>query len=186
MLKNIEFYITPSGEIMIVRDGEPLHQYTTSDHEFTEEMLDMLNEFYPEAFKALSKAYVTSVRNKYYHGFLMTSRFIRCNWGVYDARPDVDANGIFCFEAVPCPQRCECPYDGVICNPKFNSQLSDREHQVMRLYYFQKCVEDIADELCISPLTVLRHKQNSLSKLKLHSVADFISYAARTKMFENE
>jgi len=186
MLQNLEFYTTPTGDVMIVEDGKPLRQYNQSDRDFTASMLELISEFYPEAFTALSKAYLKSLPNKPYHEYLMVCRFIRCNFGVYDNRPDVDPNSIFRFEAVPCPQRCECPFAGVICSPRFNASLSDRERQVMRLYYHQKSEEEIADELCISPLTVLRHKQNAFLKLKLHSKADFIAYAAKTRMFEAE
>ena len=67
MLQNIEFYGTPTGDVMIAKEGEPLHVYCQEDRAFTSEMLDVINEFYPEAFTALSKAYVKSVLNKPFH-----------------------------------------------------------------------------------------------------------------------
>jgi len=186
MLQNIEFYTAPNGDIVIVREGEPLHVYVQSDKDFTDAMLETINEFYPEAFTALSKAYVKSVMNKPYHEFLMVSRFVRCNFGVYDTLPDVDANGIFRFESVPCPQRCECPFSGIICNPTFQSNLSDREFQTMKLFYEAKSLEDIADELFISVLTVKRHKQNAFLRLKVHSTAEFMAYANKNRIFQSK
>lgn len=184
MLQNIEFYTSPSGEIILVRESEPMHVYQQSDREFTSSMLEIINEFYPTAYTALSKAYVKSVMNKPYHEFLMVSRFIRCNFGIYDTLPDVDANGIFRFECVPCPQRCECLYSGVICNPVFESALSDREFQIMQLYSEAKSLEEIAEELFISVLTVKRHKQNAFLRLKVHTTAEFMSYASKNRLFE--
>jgi len=185
-LKNIEFYGTPGGDVMISQDGEPLRIYVQSDSEFTNVMLDPINEFYPEAFTALSKAYIRSKPNQQYHAYLMAHRFIRCNFRVYDERPDIDANGVFRFEFVPCPLRGECPYCGIICNPRFNHKLSDRELQVMRMIYNSSSLEEISEQLYISILTVKKHKRNALVRLKLHSVSEFISYASKNKLFENE
>ncbi|MCL4483458.1 MAG: helix-turn-helix transcriptional regulator, partial [Bacteroidetes bacterium] len=71
------------------------------------------------------------------------------------------------------------------CNPKFNSKLSDREMQVMKLYATSSKTEKIADILFISIETVKKHKHNSLLKLDLHSLSDFITYASKNQIFES-
>jgi len=181
-LSNFEFYGTPSGSVMIEEQGGALRVYEQTDRAFTQGILEKINDFYPEAFASLSETYSPVKVNKPYFEYKMVHRFIRCNFSEYDNKPDVD-QGIFRFEFIPCPMRGECKYCGIICNPKFNSKLSDRELQVMRLYASSQRTEKIADTLFISIETVKKHKHNSLLKLGLHSLSDFITYAAKNQLF---
>lgn len=50
--------------------------------------------------------------------------------------------------------RGECKYEGVICNPQFNSRISDAEMRVMHLVYDGLDNDEIADRLYLSPHTV--------------------------------
>lgn len=187
-LRNTEFYATSKGRIMIEDGILPLREYEQSDKDFTAEMLEKIKEFYPEAFAALCESFTPSRLNKDFYEYRMVHRFIRCNFSEYDITPDVDNNGVFRFEFVKCPQRGdmgECKHCGIICNPKFNSKLSEREEEVMKRFYYSERVQDIADALCISIETVKKHKRNALLRLKLHSLSDFVSYAARNKMYES-
>jgi DNA-binding CsgD family transcriptional regulator len=184
-LANFEFYGTPTGSVVIEEKNKPLRTYEQSEREFTLAMLDKIANFYPEAYKALSETYLQSKLNKLYYEYIMVHRFIRCNFSEYDNKPDVDQEGAFRFEFISCPMRGECKYCGIICNPKFNSKLSDRELEVMRLYYNSYKAEKIADKLFISIETVKKHKRNSFQKLKLHSLSEFITYASRNQLFEN-
>lgn len=183
-LLNFEFYGTPSGSVMIEQEGSSLRAYEQTDREFTHAILDRISDFYPEAFSALCETYQPVRANKPYFEYRMVHRFIRCNFSEYDNKLDVD-QGVFRFEFIPCPMRGECKYCGIICNPKFNSKLSERELQVMRLYATSNKAEKIADTLFISIETVKKHKRNSLLKLGLHSLSDFIVYAAKNQLFEN-
>ena len=64
----------------------------------------------------------------------MVRRFCKCNFGELDnTSRDIDKKGGFNFERVKCPMRGECKYEGIICNPQFNSRISDAEMRVMRL-----------------------------------------------------
>lgn len=185
-LLSIEFYGTPDGSVMIQQDDRPLEIYDQSKKEFTSLMIDQISTFYPEAFRALSEHYKASSKNPEYYQFLMVHRFIRCNFKEFDNQQDVDHHGVFRFEFVSCPLRGECKHCGVICQPKFNSSLSDREKEVMQMYYESYKPEEIAERLFISPATVLKHKRNSLEKLGLHKLSEFIFYASRNKLFDNE
>lgn len=185
-LKNIECYGTPTGDVMIAETGAPVKVYNESCKDFTDLMIDEIKDFYPEAFSALCETYTKSKLNPSYYSFLIVHRFVRCNFIKYDNVPDIDQNGVFRFEFVSCPLRGECKYCGIICSPKFNSKLSDREFEVMRLYYQSIKEPMISDELFISIMTVRKHKRNSLAKLSLHSLSDFIAYASRNKMFEHK
>lgn len=187
-LKNIEFYGTPKGKVMLDDGITPAREYKQSDQGFTEAVLERLEDFYPDAYNALCEVFASCRRNWRYFQYRMVHRFIRCNFKLYDNTPDIDQNGIFRFEFTDCPLKGdfgECKYCGIICNPKFNSKLTDREDDVMKMYYESVTTEEIADALCISIETVKKHKRNALVKLKLHSLKDFISYASRNKMYES-
>lgn len=185
-LKELEFYGTPNGDVVIAEAGQPVKIYDQSLSDFTNIMIDTIRDFYPEAFKALCETYTKSKLNPSYFSYLIVHRFIRCNFIKYDNINDIDQNGVLRFEFVSCPLRGECKYCGIICSPKFDSKLSDREIQVMKMYYQSMSTEEIADQLYISICTVKKHKRNSLERLKMHSLTEFISYASRNKMFETE
>lgn len=53
----IEFYTTPSGEVIIKEQGQPERQLKESDTDFIQRFLEVLEEFYPEAYTALRKYY---------------------------------------------------------------------------------------------------------------------------------
>ena len=182
-LQNIEFYTTPIGEVMIKQRGQAVRKYVQSDTELTHQMLEIISEFYTEAFDALCELYTKSETNKAYYEYLIVHRFIRCNFAEYDNTNDIDHIGVFRFEFVSCPLRGECKYYEIICSPKFNSKLTEREHEVMKLYYESLSTEQIADRLYISIKTVEKHKSNALKKLNLHSLAEFNSYASNHKIF---
>ena len=186
-LSNIEFYGTPSGEIMIKEQGKGLRLYLQENNtEFTSCMIEYICEFYTEAFKELSDLYSKNQRNKEFFEYRMVHRFLRCNFREYDKTPDIDHRGVFNFEHVRCPLRGECSCEGKICNPKFNTKLSERELQVMELYYQGYKSNEIAEMLFISSHTVETHKNNSLKKLDLHSLSDFFIYAATNNPFTSK
>ena len=51
-MRNIEFYNTPEGDVMI-REGNKLRVLEEKDRDFITEFLQTIMDFYPEAFKAL-------------------------------------------------------------------------------------------------------------------------------------
>lgn len=182
-MKSIEFYTTPCNEVMI-QDEKGTRQMSVSDTNFIEAMDGMISEFYPEAHKSLTESYGASRKNPAYYRFLKVRRFIKCNFGQYDNVMDIDHLGRMNFEFVPCPLRGECKYDGIICNPKFNSSLSQREMEVMQMAYEGCNDDDIASTLFISLNTVNNHRKNSFKKLNIHSMADFIRYAKDKNLFK--
>ena len=101
----IEFYTTPSGEVIIKEQGQPERQLKESDTDFIQRFLEVLEEFYPEAYTALRKYYARYDGNKCYRDFLAVRRFIKCNFGLYDNMIDIDENWNFKFEFVGCPLR---------------------------------------------------------------------------------
>lgn len=179
----IEFYTTPEGEVTLRPAGQAERQLKETDTEFIQEMLSSIREFYPDAYTALMEVYSKSAANKQYRDFLAVRRFIKCNFGVYDNTIDIEATGAFNFEFVSCPLRGECKWDGVLCNPKFNSQLSARQLEVMQMCYQGIKDEEIAERLFISLSTIQNHRKAAYRKLGVHSMAEFIRYAASNNLF---
>ncbi len=178
-----EFYITPKGDIMIhCQDGVRLLQF--SDRAFVSEMIKTIQEFYPEALKALSKVFEKLRFTTAVFEFNIVRRFIKCNWGKFDSVLDIDQFGNLNFEEVECPLRGECQLEGIVCKPKFNSKLSDRELEIMRFFYASLTIEDIAAKLCISTETVKTHKRNAFKRVKVHSLPEFFLYAKQNHLFE--
>lgn len=183
-MKAIEFYTTPEGEVTMRPIGEAERQLKETDTDFIQAFLAILREFYPEAYDALMDIYSKNSNNKRYRDFIAVRRFIKCNFGLYDNMIDVDENWNFNFEFVGCPLRGECKHDKVICAPKFNSKLSDRQIEVMRMLYDGKNDSEIAEKLFISLNTVNNHRKNSFRKVGVHSMAEFMRYAMTNKSFQ--
>jgi DNA-binding CsgD family transcriptional regulator len=159
-------------------------QMRETDRDFIQAFLSLLREFYPGAFEALMVVYAKSEVNKHYRDYLAVRRFIKCNFGLYDNMIDVDDCWNFNFEFVSCPLRGECKYDQIICAPKFNSKLSDRELEVMRMLFNGISDLDVADKLFISINTVNNHRKNSFKKLGVHSMPEFMRYAITNNLFK--
>lgn len=184
-MQAIEFYTTPEGEVTLRKIGCAECQLQQSDTDFIQEMLSTIREYYPQAYEALMDIYSKSLPNKSYRDFLAVRRFIKCNFGVYDNELDVDVNGNYHFEFVSCPMRGECKFDKILCQPKFNSTLSDRQLEIMHLCYNGVSDAEIAERLFISINTVANHRKASFRKLGLHSMAEFNRYAAENNLFKN-
>ena len=177
-MENVEFYNTPDGDVMYKMQGREVRVLRESDRDVIRDVLAIIRDRYPQAHEALMKLYSVSELNRVYFEYRVVHRFIRCNFGEYDQlHPDIDGLGRFCMEEVRCPLRGECKNEGVICRPKLFSKLTDRELEVMRLVVCDHLKsQEIADELCISPCTVQRHRDNIKAKLGLRTTADMVEW----------
>ena len=63
--------------------------------------------------------------------------------------------------------------------PESDSELTDREIEILRLIVDGVPVSAIADRLFVSVKTVNTHRQNILEKLNLKSTADLVKYALK-------
>jgi DNA-binding CsgD family transcriptional regulator len=180
-MRAVEFYTDPDGDVILRGAGTVAHVYTESDTEFTSSVLSVVREFYPDAHAALEGIYSKSRPNRRYFEFLLVRRFLKCNFSPLDNRIDFDS-GYFQFEFVPCPMRGECPFCNVICNPKFNSNLSERELQIYRMIVDGLEAADIARELYLSIHTVNNHRRNILRRLSLHSIPELVDYWHRNHL----
>lgn len=172
----IEFYKTPDGEILYKREGESVKPLSPGDS-LVDEIVTVIRDRYPEAFKAMSENYSKSLKNPRYFSFQVVSRFIRCNFGEYNNQTiDVDFTGGFNFEEVSCPLRGECRWEGIICKPKLTTTLTIREVEVAKLIKDGYKTSEIAEQLFISEHTVNRHRENIKAKIKAKTMADIATY----------
>lgn len=177
LFANIEFYNTPEGDVMVKEVGQAACTFQESDRELIAEMLSIIRDRYLEAHVALMELYSKNSMNRWAYEYKVVHRFIRCNFGEYDQfNLDIDHAGRFVFEEVRCPLRGECPLEGVVCKPKLNTKLTEREEEVFRLIAANLQTEAIAAELYISPCTVNRHRENIKAKIRAANVGEMISY----------
>lgn len=162
-----------------------IEQLNESNVELVNDLFNRIQNFYPDAYKALSEWYAKSAPNLFYFKFLCVQRFIKCNFGLLDTTTvDIDAGGYFHFEKVQCPMRGECKHEGCVCMPKFNSTLSDAEMRVMRLLYEGKTINEAAEALYISVNTARNHRKSAYTKLSIHSHVEFVKYANDNNLFK--
>lgn len=178
----MEFYIF-NKELWCINNGEN-KVVTETDTELIGNMLEKIMKLYPEAYKALSNEYKKSSMNVPYYQYLMVRRFCKCNFGNLDnTKSDIDLNGNFNFECVSCPLKGECVNDGIICNPKLSTKITDSEMRVMKCLYDGKSPIETASLLYMSPETVKSHYKSVYKKLGLSSISDFVRYANSHNLF---
>lgn len=177
MIEKIEFYNTPDGSVCCKPDGKPMFILDESCRPLIEEMIVTIKELYPDAFKALSELYSTSERNRSFYEYRIVHRFIRCNFGEYDAlHADVDSMGGLHIEEVKCPIRGECRLEGCVCRPRLQSTLSPREREVALLLGKGYDKLEVANELMISVYTVSRHVSNIKARLHFKHTNQIIAH----------
>ncbi len=184
----ITFYTDPtSGEAMYRRKGQKdFKELKPDDTEIIELVLGISRVFYPKQYIAVAEEYSPSKSSKRYYGFLRAKRIINCCFGENNGVVNIETeNTTVRIDNVKCPTKPECPFYGIICQPVFHSKLSSREIQVMHLYFKHFSTESIAEQLFISTHTVNNHRKNSLKKLGLNSLEEFIDYAHRHQIYKN-
>lgn len=121
-MKKIEFYNDPDGHVYYTQDGVVRKRFTRFDKDIINSLLCMIKKTFPDTYLALIKSYPLKGSNKVaksQNQFLMTERFIRCNFGENDLLSLDYYNGIYHYEMVKCPLRGgHCQFENVICNPK--------------------------------------------------------------------
>ena len=177
MIERIEFYNTPDGSVCCKPEGKPMFILDEGCRGLIEEMIVTIKELYPDAFKALSELYSTSSRNRLLYEYRIVHRFIRCNFGEYDAlTADVDAVGGLHIEEVKCPMRGECKLEGCVCRPRLLSALTAREQEVANLLGKGYSKADVAESLQISISTVSRHVSNIKARMLFRHTNQIVSY----------
>lgn len=185
-MEGLEFYVI-NDELWFHTDDGQTAKLEEGMTDVIQKMIDMIREFYPEAYKALAKHYEKSSANVPYYLYLIVRRFCKCNFGKLDTtKTDIDRQGRFHFEKVDCPLRGECFMQGTVCMPRFNSKLSKTELEVMKLYYDGMEIEEIARRLFKSPETIKSHRKNVYLRLGIHDKAEFVKYADKNEIFRDK
>lgn len=168
----------------MITDEHGTRQLVQSDRKFISAIITRMGMFWPKALSKVSQEYTDKRHNIPLFEFYIVRRFLKCNFGTFDSTLDIDQMGYFHFEEVACPLRGECKCEGIICHPEFNSQLSDREIDVMRSYYEGLEESAIAGKLFISEETVRTHKRNAFKRTGVHSLPEFFQYARNNNLFK--
>ena len=185
-MAGLEFYMIEE-ELWCRTDDGRNFLFDESCVELVSYILNNVRARYPKAYKAMEEYYKKSSLNVHYYQFLIASRFCRCNFATLDTTvrdvESISRDGSFHFEKVACPLRGECPFEGVICMPQFDSTLSKAEQRVMKLFYEGRTKEQIGKKLYISPGTVKNHIKSAYLKLGVHSKDEFVKYAYENNLF---
>lgn len=182
-MQSYEFYTIDNEVWYLTSDGRNERLDETKEDVITQ-VIDRMMDCYPDAYKALSQNYRKSAANVGYYRYLIARRFCKCNFGKLDtAELDYKPCSTFSFEKVQCPLRGECPFEGIVCNPKFNTQLSKKELEVMRLIYDGCSNEEVAERMYLSPFTIKNHIKSVYAKLCIHEKSEFIQYANKNHLF---
>ena len=106
--------------------------------------------------------------------FLITERFIRCNFGSNDTLSyDID-EGMMHLERVSCPLRKCCKNENIVCNPKVHSPFFPKETEVAKIFAQGYVASEVAQKLGKSLHTVTSQLRNMTKRLKLRSSREII------------
>lgn len=180
-MSSIEFYTVDKDVFCKLCNGDTFI-LTPQCTDIVLKSIDIIEKFYPLAFAALCTEYEKSKRNISFYRYLIVRRFCKCNFGIIDNIPDMVDNKLN-IEYVHCPLRGECKYEGVICQPRFNHQISDAEMRVLHLLYDNLSRIEIANRLYLSIHTVNNHIRNAYIRIGVKDTPSFIRFADDNKLF---
>ena len=173
-----EFFKAEDGITILLNNNGTYIPIDENNGNLIDEILVLIKSLYPKAYNSLFELYGKAANYKW----LIIRRFINCNWSIADNKPDIDDSGFTNLETVPCPLRCECRYDHVICNPELSTVLSKREIEVVKLICEGLDDNTIADRLYLSYWTVGNHRKHIHKKISCHTAADIIVWARKNNI----
>ncbi len=172
--RQIEFFVSPQGVVYFYGKSQEVIRYDMQQPEMIKLMAQMVERVYPEAYAYLYQAFIKSDRNKLYHMFLITERFIRCNFGSNDTLSyDID-RGQMHLEQVTCPLRKCCKEENIVCNPKVQSPFFPKETEVAKVFAKGYVASEVAEILGKSLHTVTSQLRNMTRRLGLRSSREII------------
>lgn len=172
--RQIEFFVSPQGMVYFYGKNQEIIRYDMEQPELIRLMAQMIQTVYPEAYEYLFKNFIKSKKNKLYHQFLITERFIRCNFGTNDTL-NYDINqGMMNLERVNCPLRKCCKEENIVCNPKVKSPFFPKETEVAKIFAKGYVASEVADILGKSLHTVTSQLRNMTRRLGLRSSREII------------
>ncbi len=184
-MKRIELYMIDG--MIHAKEDDRSFVVNESARDFIDKVLNVIKDNYPITYKSLDEYYKDSALNKPYHKFRIVNRFLKCNFAKLDTTHyDIETDKgdmVMNFENVDCPLKDECKLKGIVCMPKFNSNLSNRELEVAKLWLDGLDAESIAEKLYLSTDTVKNHVRNIYDKIGVHTKMDFAKYMIRHNIY---
>lgn len=172
--RQIEFFVSPQGMVYFYGKNQEIIRYDMEQPELIRLMAQMIQTVYPEAYEYLFNNFIKSEKNKLYHQFLITERFIRCNFGTNDTL-NYDINqGMMNLERVNCPLRKCCKEENIVCNLKVKSPFFPKETEVAKVFAKGYVASEVADILGKSLHTVTSQLRNMTRRLGLRSSREII------------
>lgn len=172
--RQIEFFVSPLGVVYFYANNQEIKRYDMEQAELIKFMAQMIEKVYPEAYAYLYHNFIKSEKNKLYHMFLITERFIRCNFGSNDTLSyDID-EGMMHLERVSCPLRQCCKDENIVCNPKVHSPFFPKETEVAKVFAQGYVASEVAQKLGKSLHTVTSQLRNMTKRLGLRSSREII------------
>lgn len=176
-LRNYEFNIVPGqeGNVEVRHESDPVIVLHPNQRDFISAYIEFLKDRKPMAYERLYNRFIDSKANRPFHEFLIVRRHIRCNFGIFDNKLDIDENGVFKLEYVPCPHCSECKDYGIVCNST-ESILSSSEIKVLKLLVSGHNTKEISEIQFLSEHTVHNHRNNMMKKIGVNNVNGLIRY----------
>lgn len=172
--RQIEFFVSPQGEVYFYGQDQRIIRYDMQQPDLIKMMAKLMEKVYPEAYAYLFTMFKTSERNHLYHLFLITERFIRCNFGSNDTLTYDISQGQMNIERVQCPLRAVCKEENIVCNPRVHSPFFPKETEVARVFAKGYLAKEVAQILGKSTHTVTSQLRNMTKRLGLSSSRDII------------
>lgn len=182
-MESIEFF-SFEDQVWYAQGGEQF-RLTQNDRPMVRFINQTLEDFYPEAYSALTKIYKGCKPNLNYYQYRIALHFCKCNFSNIDNIPDIKRGSLFNLEHVSCPLRGICQNEGIICHARFKSGISKSEKPVMELLCQGYKHHEIANELCLSIYTIKAHIKHVFARLDIHSEAEFVRYANDHNIFKS-
>ncbi len=182
MLKCFEFNTRPGGVVEVRHYDEPIYILNETHRDLVSPLFCEIRVRYPEAYADLCCRYKDSIQNTRYFELKVVCGFIKCNWGTFDGRYDIDENGDWHLEYHICPMSGDCKSENRVCNPTEKLPLTDSEVRIVKLIAIGKKVCEISERLFVAPKTVEAHVYNIHKKLGTDSNAQLSNYAHRKNL----
>ncbi len=184
-LINIEFYQEPKGGIMVQLQDRELFLLEESRREFIVPMKQMIQNDYPDAWRACEDWNKPYRHNILKYDFLNVRRFCKCNFPKFDGILDIDAAGCMHFEFTDCPMRGECKYENLLCSPVFSHTLTKSDVQLLKLIAAEQLTaEEIALQLGRSVSTINNRRKVLQKKTSCNTISKLVAYCYTHRLIE--
>jgi DNA-binding NarL/FixJ family response regulator len=112
----------------------------------------------------------------------MLNQYVKCNFGNFDCKPDMDEEGTIYPECWNCGRRGKCPGEGKICSriQGKNGMLTRHETEIFFQVIDGKLDKEIADHFKSSLSTVKTQLSDIREKLGVNNRIEIMNYALRS------